>query len=143
MQRHSMGQPTVYTTGSYQGSDRKLKSDIQPLNNAIQLIQKLKPSTYEYKTNEFAQMELPEGRQYGLIADEIKQVFPSMVKQAVQPAKYENDDRSNGRLVAEEVSFEAVNYTAMIPVLIAAMQEQQAMIEAQQRRIEALEAKIK
>ena len=50
---------------------------------------------------------------------------------------------SNGRLVAEEVSFEAVNYTAMIPVLIAAMQEQQAMIEAQQRRIEALEAKIK
>ena len=88
-------------------------------------------------------MELPEGRQYGLIADEIKQVFPSMVKQAVQPAKYENDDRSNGRLVAEEVSFEAVNYTAMIPVLIAAIQEQQMMIEAQQRKIEELEAKIK
>ena len=88
-------------------------------------------------------MELPEGRQFGLVADEVKQVFPSMVKQVVQPAKYENDDHNSGRVVAEEVSFEAVNYTAMIPVLIAAMQEQQAMIEAQQRRIEELEAKIK
>jgi hypothetical protein len=115
---------SVYTTGSYQGSDRKLKSDVRPLDNAIQLIQALKPSTYLYKSGEYEQMALPEGQQYGLIADEVKQVFPSMVKTALQPAKYENDDRSNGRMLAEEVSFEAVNYTAMIPVLIAAMQEQ-------------------
>nr|MBP6680872.1 tail fiber domain-containing protein [Saprospiraceae bacterium] len=114
-----------------------------PLSNAVQLIKALKPSSYLYKTNEYKQMELPEGRQFGLVADEVKQVFPSMVKQVVQPAKYENDDHSSGRVVAEEVSFEAVNYTAMIPVLIAAMQEQQAMIEAQQRKIEELEAKIK
>lgn len=134
---------SVYSTGSYQGSDRKLKRDILPLTNAVQLIKALKPSTYLYKTNEYKQMELPEGKQYGLVADEVKQVFPSMVKQAVQPAKYENDDRSHGRMLADEVSFEAVNYTAMIPVLIAAMQEQQAMIEAQQRRIEELEAKMK
>lgn len=134
---------SVYTTGSYQSSDRKLKSDILPLTNAVELIKALKPSTYTYKTSAYEQMALPEGKQYGLVADEVKQVFPSMVKSAVQPAKYENDDRSNGRLVAEEVSFEAVNYTAMIPVLIAAMQEQQAMIEAQQRKIEALEAKMK
>jgi len=133
----------VYSSGSYQGSDRKLKSDILPLSNAVQLIKALKPSSYLYKTNEYKQMELPEGRQYGLVADEVKQVFPSMVKQVVQPAKYENDDHNSGRVVAEEVSFEAVNYTAMIPVLIAAMQEQQAMIEAQQRKIEELEAKMK
>jgi hypothetical protein len=133
----------VYSSGSYQGSDRKLKSDIQPMNNAVQLIKALKPSIYLYKTSEYGQMQLPEGKQYGLIADEVKQVFPSMVKQVVQPAKFENDDRSTGRMLADEVTFEAVNYTAMIPVLIAAMQEQQAMIEAQQRRIEELEAKIK
>ena len=45
-------------------------------------------------------------------------------------------------MIAEKVEFEAVNYTAMIPVLIAAMQEQQAMIEAQQKKIEELEAVI-
>lgn len=66
----------VYSSGSYQGSDRKLKSDILPLSNAVQLIKALKPSSYLYKTNEYKQMELPEGRQYGLVADEVKQVFP-------------------------------------------------------------------
>ena len=134
---------SVYTSGSYQGSDRKLKNDIRPMDHAVQLIKNLKPSTYVYKTTEYDQMQLPEGRQYGLIADEVKQVFPSMVKQVVQPTQYENDDRTNGRIVAEEVSFEAVNYTAMIPVLIAAMQEQQATIETLQRKIEELEAKMK
>jgi hypothetical protein len=133
---------SVYSTGSYQGSDRKLKSDIHPLNNGLQLIRELKPSTYLYKTDEYEQMQLPEGKQYGLIADEVKQVFPSMVRQVIQPAKYENDDRRTGRQLADEVSFEAVNYTSLIPVLIAAVQEQQAMIEMQQKRIEELEAKM-
>ena len=133
----------VYSTGSYQGSDRKLKNDIQPLDHALQLLKQLKPATYTYKTDEYALMEFPQGQQYGLIADEVKQVFPSMVKKAVQPAQYENNDRRGGRLMAEEVSFEAVNYTAMIPVLIAAMQEQQSMIEAQQRKIEELESVMK
>ena len=134
---------SVYSTGTYQGSDRKLKDDILPLSNAISLIKALKPSTYTYKTAEFNQMELPEGTQFGLIADEVKAVFPSMVRQVVQPARYENDDTRSGKILSDEVSFEAVNYTAMIPVLIAAMQEQQAMIEAQQKRIAELEAKIK
>lgn len=88
-------------------------------------------------------MNLPEGHQYGLIADEVKQVFPSLVKTAVQPAVFENGDERNGKKVADEVSFEAVNYTAMIPVMIAAMQEQQALIETLQQKIAELEAKVK
>jgi hypothetical protein len=133
----------VFSTGTYQGSDRKLKSNIQPVQNSIQMIKALKPSTYIYKTSEFGEMQLPEGQQYGLVADEVKQMFPSLVKQAVQPAYYENDDHKSGRLLSEEVTFEAVNYTGLIPVLIAAMQEQQAMIEAQKKSIEELEAKLR
>ena len=133
----------VFSTGSFQGSDRKLKSDIRPLTHAIQLIQALKPSTYLFRTDEFAQMHLPQGEQYGLIADEVKQVFPTLVMHTISPAQYENDDQPNGRVVAEEVSFEAVNYTSMIPVLIAAVQEQQAMIEELQSKIESLEANKK
>ncbi len=134
---------SVYTTGSYQSSDRKLKSDIRPLQNALQLIKALKPATYMYKTHEYEQMQLPEGHQFGLIADEVKQVLPSMVKQAIEPVHYENNDKAHGRRLSDEVTFEAVNYTAMIPVLIAAMQEQQALIDALQKTIETLEAKIK
>lgn len=134
---------SVYTTGSYQGSDRKLKEHIQPLEHAVDLIEALKPATYVYNTEAYKQMMLPEGQQYGLIADEVKQVFPSLVKTAIQPAAYENDDRKNGKMISDEITFEAVNYTALVPVLIAAMQEQQATIEAQQKRIEVLEAKLR
>ncbi len=134
---------SLYSTGTYQGSDRKLKNDILPLSNAISLIKALKPSTYTYKTAEFNQMELPEGTQFGLIADEVKTVFPSMVRQVVQPAMYENDDTRSGKILSDEVSFEAVNYAAMIPVLIAAMQEQQEIIEELQQKIAVLESKVK
>lgn len=133
---------SVYTTGSYQGSDRKLKNDIHAIDNAVSLIESLRPATYVYKTEEYKQMQLPEGQQYGLIADEVKQVFPSLVKKAVQPAAYENEDHRKGKMLSDEVSFEAVNYTALIPVLIAAMQEQQATIEDLQKKIKALEARI-
>lgn len=133
----------VYTTGTYQSSDRKLKSDIRPVQNSLQMINALKPSIYVYKTSELRQMELPEGEQYGLVADEVKQVFPSLVRQVVQPEYYENHNRKDGALLSEEVIFEAVNYTGLIPVLIAGMQEQQQMIEALYKKIEELEAKLK
>jgi hypothetical protein len=119
----------VYCNGNYFGSDRKLKNDIKPLSDALSIINQLKPSVYTFKTNEYKQMNLPEGLQYGLIADEVQQVVPGAVKKAVQPAEYENHDGHTGKKLSNEVEFNAVNYTEMIPILIAAMKEQQVMIE--------------
>jgi hypothetical protein len=119
----------IYTTGTYEGSDRKLKSDIRSLNGALSIINQLKPSVYTYRTNEFKQMRLPEGLHYGLIADEVQMILPAAVKKAVQSARYENHDELNGKKLSDEIVFNAVNYTEMIPILIAAVQEQQVMIE--------------
>ena len=44
---------STYSTGTYQGSDLKLKSDIQPLSNALDKIKRLKPSTSSYKTYQY------------------------------------------------------------------------------------------
>jgi hypothetical protein len=131
----------IYSSGTYQGSDRKLKNNIQPVSDAIKIIEQLKPSKYDYRTTEYKQMQLPEGQQYGLIADELKLVLPALVKSATQPAQYENNDDRNGRVISAEVKFEAVNYTALIPILIGAIQEQQVMIEDLQRRLDATEGK--
>ena len=120
---------SVYTTGTYQSSDRKLKSGIASLSNAIEIIRSLNPTSYTYKTREFSQMNLPEGIQYGLIADEVKQIMPGAVKQVVSPAQFEDNKEPNSKKISDEIEFEAINYTQMIPVLIAAMQEQQKEIE--------------
>ena len=128
----------VFTTGTYSSSDRKLKNEIRPLSGALSIINQLKPSVYTFKTNEYKQMNLPEGLQYGLIADEVLQVMPGAVKKAVQPAQYENHDEHHGKKLSDEVEFNAVNYTEMIPVLIGAVKEQQIIINSQQKQIDEL-----
>jgi hypothetical protein len=120
----------VYTTGVYQSSDRKLKDNITQITNATDIIRNLNPTMYTYKREQYPHMYLPEGLQYGLIADEVMNVIPGAVTKAIQPAQYENHDKQNGRKLNDEVEFNAVNYTAMIPILIAAMKEQQKEIDS-------------
>jgi hypothetical protein len=141
---------TFCTNGMWQSSDRKLKNNIQPLSGAIAIINRLNPSVYTFKTTEYKQMNLPEGLQYGLIADEVQEVIPGAVKKAIQPAEYENNDMKKGKKLGDDVEFNAVNYTEMIPILIAGMKEQQKMIEQlqmqladQQKQIEEIKKLLK
>lgn len=113
---------------SYTTSDRKLKRDIQPLTNASALLAQLKPATYYYRTDEYRHMNLEEGLQYGLLADEVNEVVPGAVKKAISPPLYENNDEKNGKLLAPAVEFNALNYTELIPIMIATIQEQQQQI---------------
>ncbi len=76
----------VYAYQLWQASDRKLKTDINPLQNSLEQLMKLKPSAYRYKTTEYPHMAFSGTKQMGLIADEVKQVFPELVKEQVQPA---------------------------------------------------------
>ena len=120
----------IYCTGSYLPSDEKLKENLQPLQNALDKVMKLDVKTFSYKTTEFPEMNLPAGTQSGFTAQNIESVFPELVK--VNPAKKE-----------QPVEFKAVNYIGMIPVLTEAIQEQQALIEKQQQKIEELEKALK
>jgi hypothetical protein len=115
---------------SYTTSDRKLKNNIQPLQNSMEIINRLRPTSYFYKTDEYKQLNLPEGLQYGLIADEVQEIIPSAIKKAVTPAMYENNDEKNGKKLSDAVEFNAMNYTEIIPILVGGMQEQQKEIDA-------------
>lgn len=116
---------STYCTGTYQSSDRKLKNNIQPLGNAMDKLLLLKPSTYTYKTQEFANMNLPEGAQMGLIAQELETVFPELVREVTG---FEQHD-ANGTVIGNVPTFKSVNYVGLVPLLIAAVQEQQRTIQ--------------
>ena len=139
---------TSYFNGSIQGvgtysytSDRKLKKDIQPIGSALSTISRIKPSSYQFRRGEFGSMNLPEGKHYGLIAQELQEVLPELVSQQhFLP-------RAKGREKVTGFDYLGVNYNELIPILIKGMQEQQAIIEQQQslleqlqKRVEALEA---
>ena len=122
-------------------SDRKFKTGITQLESSTSLdhLMKLKPSAYEFNTPAYPKMGLPKGKQLGLIADEVKQVFPELVKEAVHPAEYSQDKKE---VLRPEEKFEGVNYIGFIPVLIASLQEQQKTIATLQDRITKLEASL-
>lgn len=131
----------VYAATYFTTSDRKFKKDIAPMTNALSQIMKLKPFTYGFKTTEYGTMRLPAEKQMGLIADEVKQVFPQLVQRAVQPAKYDEKDRT--KVISPEVEYEAVNYQGLIPALVASVQEVNKKTEEiaeLKARIEKLEA---
>ena len=64
-------------------------------------------------------MQMPPGRQLGLMAPEVQEVLPELVERVPIPAEYD----TTGTMVAEATSHLAINYNGFIPVLIAAVKE--------------------
>jgi hypothetical protein len=115
------------TSGPWGPSDASLKQNIEPFENALDIISQLQPKTYEFIPDINSEINLPQGSQIGLISQELEEVLPNLVRSTVHPGS--NDEEGN--VIHSELEFKAVNYTGLIPVLIAGMKEQQAIIESQ------------
>ena len=131
----------VYAVNFISLSDRKFKTGITQLKSStlLEQLMKLKPSAFEFKTDQYPKMGLPKGKQMGFTSDEVKQVFPELVKPTVSPARYDKDRK----LLAKEEKYESVNYIGFIPILIASVQEQQKTIDAVKAENEAMKAENK
>ena len=127
------------TSGTWTGSDARLKNNIKNVDNAMSLISRLQPKTYEYRQDGlFAQCHFAEGTQYGFLAQDLEQVIPEAVASVQMPFNNLDEDKTND--VFE--TYKAVNYQALIPVLTKGMQEQQAVIEKQNETIDQLKGEI-
>jgi hypothetical protein len=125
----------VYVTGTLsQASDKNLKSDIQDLGEVLPSLMKLKPKTYRYKTKDFPKMNLPEGQQVGLVAQEVADVFPAMVHEAVVPAEGDQKGQGAGK-------FLAVDYSKLGPLLVQSVQDLQRQIDVLKKEIDVLKKK--
>ncbi|MGB1647214.1 MAG: tail fiber domain-containing protein, partial [Crocinitomicaceae bacterium] len=118
----------VGCTGLYYGSDERWKKNIQPMSSVIDKIMNLNVRTYQMNTDEFKGMGFTSGDlKFGFMAQELKLVFPEVVKQKSIPNPYnlsgtkDNDQMYDG--------FHMVDYISLIPVLTKGIQEQQSMIE--------------
>lgn len=139
----------VFTTGNYQSSDSRFKKNILDVEGAIGIIKQLQPKHYEFrKDGDFAKLNLPKGDHYGLLAQDVEKVLPHIVKdastntrdlQAGKAASENESEEMQRRRAGETVAFKAVNYTELIPILVKAVQEQQAVIEELQAKLSRLE----
>jgi hypothetical protein len=114
----------VWGAGAYvNGSDINVKNNIEDLDSSLNLINSLKPVTYKYNESFNSDEEF----QVGFIAQDVYQNF-------------ENKKYVNG-IVKSDGEILSMNYSALIPILTKAIQEQQAQIKALEQRIINLENK--
>jgi hypothetical protein len=111
----------VFCSNTYYYSDPKLKENIQDYAGALDQLKKLPVKSYNFKMQEYPNMNLPKGNQIGVLSTDMKLVFPNLVKPAIHPA---------GKKDKENIAFDAVNYNALIPVLLQAVKELDAKTDS-------------
>ncbi len=72
---------SAYATGNWQSFDKKFKKNIQSIENPVELLKKINGASYNWKIEKFAEKGFPEGKHYGLIAQEIEKVLPDIVRE--------------------------------------------------------------
>lgn len=99
--------------GSFiQGSDKSLKEEIEPVQNLLEKLRQLKPSTYYYKDSR----SKAKHRSIGFIAQEVETVFPELVYQ-------------------DEGGLKMLNYSVFSVIAIKGLQEQQMQVDELQKKI--------
>jgi hypothetical protein len=117
---------TTYSSGGYLGSDLRYKSGIRPIAGALNMISMLGGKRFVWKQDEYPDKNFENGEHFGLIAQEVNEVLPELVK-------------------SDSEGYLAVSYTELIPVMIEAIKEQEVQITAlsetiamQQKELDAL-----
>ena len=101
-------------------SDIKLKRDIFAIAGTTETINQLNPVTYEFRSDEFSDLKLSEGQRWGMIAQKVEAILPDLV----------SDNGSAVHKNGEEMNIKSLNYIDLIPMMIKAIQEQDAEIQA-------------
>lgn len=119
--------------GVIQTSDARLKRDIAPLSYGLKDLMKLRPVSYYWKDG-----PVGDTRRIGFIAQELQTVLPEVVRSR----EWEAADEKNGAGEWKNSERLGVAYSEIIPVAVAAIQEQQAQIEALKAENEAILARL-
>jgi len=104
----------------FENSDRRLKTDIEPLDEGVlHALQDIRPVRYRFKN----QNAHPSSEHLGLLAQDVQKEFPELVSEG-----------SDGML--------SLSYTNLSAVLLKGLQEQQSTIDQQEGRIAELEDRL-
>ena len=98
-------------------SDIRLKNINSNIDNAIDSLMTLQAINYSWKSDAHKKENL------GLIAQEVEKVFP----QVISKSKFKGNNATN--ISEDNTEYLSVRYAELVPVLIKAIQEQQAQIE--------------
>ena len=114
-------------------SDYRLKKDETAISNALTTVKALKPYQYTWKhSNELGQ---------GFFAHEAQAVLPDIgVVSGTKDGAYTEDDTEKGQWKKDDPIYQGIDYSKLVPLLTAALQEATAKIETLETKVAALES---
>ncbi len=124
----------VFLANGWQPSDQGLKQNITAFEGGLDLLNQIEIKSYQYQTDQYDFLHLPQGEQYGVIAQQLEEVLPNLVKAATSPAVLD----TLGVEIQPSVGFKTVNYSGLIPILISGIKEQQAQIQEQENELDEM-----
>ena len=109
--------------GIQETSDARFKKNINSISDALSTVMNLEGVTYNWRTEEFPERSFGERMEYGVIAQQIEKIVPELV-------------------ATDEDGYKSVQYSHMVPLLLEAIKEQQAIINSQSQEIGVLKASV-
>ena len=126
---HVLG--NTFTSGSYQGSDKALKNNIQTLDYGLNEILALNTITYNYRP----EMGFDDDNiKFGVVAQELQKVMPELVSTFAHET-YDVNGVGNG----DVKDYLMIDNGALQYVLVNAIKDQQELLDAQAEKIAQLE----
>jgi len=101
-------------------SDAAFKKDIEPIDDALAVVDHMTGVKYSWRTEQFPEKKFSSDRQVGLIAQEVKEVLPEAVT-------LQND------------GYYTIDYSRLTPLLLEAIKELKKQNDDLTKRLEALE----
>ncbi len=132
----------VFGSSSSTFSDKNIKTNINTIVNSMEVINKLRAVSYKYDNTYAPQLTLDGNTNYGFIAQEVAAIVPELVKTTTVFSGYD----SLGNAVGADVSLKALNYDAIIPFAVGAIQElnaKQKVMQASLDKADLSDAQVK
>jgi len=114
--------------------EKELKIGVEKITGSTEQLKNLEPVSYQYAADKYKHLKLPKGEQYGFLASNVEASFPEMV---VESSKV----YSSGKNSTKVAKYEEVNTESLIPLLVAAIKEQQEQIDLLKKELQALKGK--
>lgn len=123
---------TGYALGGWvNASDRRLKSEIVPIESALEKLSLLSGKHYTITTKTKSidgEVKIQNRKQFGVIAQDVESVFPEMVH---EKAIFVN--------AGDDTVYKTVEYTQLIPVMLEAIKELNAKVIELENKLKEVE----
>jgi hypothetical protein len=115
---------SAYSTVGWSASDERWKKNITQIEDSLDKVSQLQGVTYEWRVDEYPDQGFTEGKQIGLIAQDVEQVIPEIV--------HTNND-----------GYKSISYERLTAVLVEAIKELKAENEALRQEIQQIKEVIR